>query len=629
MGYDPQQCLDNLNSKQLAPACQNLSVQFHCDDVTGLDPALHAACATAGIYYFPVKVIICKNNTTQEARYFPGDTVIDECDALHDQDRAWKMSSCYCCCSCLANDTLVALADGGFAQISTIPVGASVLAGSVAADEAGVRVSWAEAMVRFSQGTDSSGHQPLMIYLTFGPDGTQELICNTDQPFLLADGMLTTAGKLRPGQQLVGPDNGPLEIKLVSMGRYEGGVHHIATDIPWAGSANGHLLLAGGVVAGDWALQMHFKGLSADLKEDDHDALPLIGTPEYEDMHQGTLQRADALFEFVSNGAAQPATARRNLAAGVFQTYRAASEQLPGGAQALFTPGQASDIVLAGSQAPLSNPIPQALFNSVRAQLAGFYPDVVFHYDALDVTPNVYAFEAYGKQVVQMTGGLARLQGFNYEGLFMAMAHGVACFHGGTPLNASGHTAVGQADAYAFGVISRLCWIGDPFLDYVMEAISQWSAVFGLVTPDNAGGTPGDPLNDPSLDCRVRTIRAAAGGGRLPECAGGTPTPRIGLAKAVSTPPTGAVLTFTLAVDAATGQNVANYAFTPGAKVTSATLDETTGFIVHLGVELEEGTQYQVTVQNLVSILGSGIDPGHASAPLTAAPAAAPPAAQP
>ena len=45
--------------------------------------------------------------------------------------------------------------------------------------------------------------------------------------------------------------------------------------------------------AGDWALQMHFAALPRGLKEEDHDALPLIGTQEYDDTHLGTLQRSD------------------------------------------------------------------------------------------------------------------------------------------------------------------------------------------------------------------------------------------------------------------------------------------------------------------------------------------------
>lgn len=619
MGYDPAVCLQNLNAKKLLPACQNLITPFHCDDVTGLDPGYHQTCADAGLYYFPIICAVCLNGRTNEYRYFPSLTFFRDCGALYKQDQAWEPSGCYCCCSCLANDTLVAV-PGGVAPIYTIARGASVMAGSVATSDAGVRLSWSEAKVRFSQGTGSGGHQPMMVYVTFGPDSNQELICNTDQPFLLADGKYTTGGKLRPGQKLVGGDGQPLEVQLVSIGSYEGGVHHLATDSPWTGSPDGHLLLAGGVVAGDWAMQMQFAALPASMKEDSYDALPVMGTQDYDSAHAATVQRSNALFAFVRTGMDAPAVGHRALSTGVFKTYRTATAELPYGAQALLTQEQATSIIQnpEASQAPLGNPIPRALFNSVRAQLTGFYPDIVFYYDALDVLPNVYAFEAYGQKIVQVSGGLARMPGFNYEGIFMAMARGAACFYAGEPTNAQGYPAVGQADAYAFGVISRLCWMSKPYLAYVMEAMNQWQALFALVDPKYAGGTPGDPLNDPSLACRFQTIQAAAAGGGLLECAGGKPQPKISLENAATSSLNNAVLTFSLALDPSSASTPANYVFSPAAKVTSAQTDPTTGFIVHLEVALARDTSYHVTVQNLTSILGTGLDPDHTSVPLVA-----------
>ncbi|MCL2933184.1 MAG: hypothetical protein MGG11_13295, partial [Trichodesmium sp. MAG_R03] len=262
---------------------------------------------------------------------------------------------------------------------------------------------------------------------------------------------------------------------------------------------------------------------------------------------------------------------------------------------------------------PISNPIPQQLFNSIKAQFAGFYPDIVFYYDPLDVTANLYAFEAYGQKIVQMSGGLARLQGFNYEGLFMAMAHGIARFYGGEPKNTWGYSAVGQADSYAFGVISRFCWISSPFMTYATTAMNQWEAVFQLVDSTNAGGNPQDPLNDPSLQCRFENIQTAVAGGGLLECAGGEPLPTIRLDEAQATSTTKVMLTFSLALDPDTATDVSNYLLSPEAPVTSAELDEKTNFIVHLEVELEAGAHYEITVRNLTSILGSGLDPDHVS----------------
>ncbi|WP_166888388.1 hypothetical protein [Massilia sp. CCM 8734] len=328
-----------------------------------------------------------------------------------------------------------------------------MLSASASTAQGKITVDWSTAQVNFSSGTGGNGTQPMMVYLVFN-DSNQEIICNMDQVFLLADGKYTTA-----------PQN--------------------------------------------------------------------VG--------------------------------ERQLSAGKFKTYRISAAGVPYGASAMFTPGQAADILEYGSMAPLSNPIPipQALFSSIKAQMSGFYPDIDFYYDPLELTPNLYAFEAYGRKVVQMNGGLARMSGFNYEGLFMAMAHGVACHDAGAPKDRFGLATVGQADWYAFSTTSRLMWISDPFMTYIMTAMNQWSALFALVTPANAAGNPLDPLNDPSLDCRLQTIRAAAAGGALPECAGGALRRKIALEQANAISPTHVTVNFSLAVDQATGANPTNYTFCP------------------------------------------------------------------
>ena len=63
---------------------------------------------------------------------------------------------------------------------------------------------------------------------------------------------------------------------------YQGGVHDIASNWPWKGSPDGHLLLANGIVIGDYMMEIYFDQLSSVLKQDDHDTLPNVGTPQYE-----------------------------------------------------------------------------------------------------------------------------------------------------------------------------------------------------------------------------------------------------------------------------------------------------------------------------------------------------------
>lgn len=603
--YDPTQCLKDLQDSGMTPTCQTLTPAWHCEDLTTAGGAYHRFCGNAGIMYQPIPMLYCGNPQTGISQYFPPDTMFAQCSAL---GAPWQGGTCYCCCSCFANDTMIGTPHGN-KEIYLISKGEEVLAGSLVPNGGKTQVEWSRTGVSFSSGTSAHGHQPLMVYLSLRGKDRQELLCNMDQPFLLADGKFTKAGKLHPGQQLVDKDGNPLTVELISIGAYNGGVHHISTEAPWSNDPSGHLLLAGGVVAGDYTLQLHFDHLPAWMKEPQYDAKPLIGTPAYEEVHGGKLNRSDVFFEFVGANVRPENSERRQLASGLFKTYRVAAKDIPYGAQSLFTPDQAIDIAKNGAQTPLSNPIPMSTFNTITAQISGFFPDIDFYYEPLETLPNVYAFEAYGKKVVVITGGLARMKQFSYEGMFMAIAHGVSCFYGGAPTNGFGYAAVGQSDWFAFGVISRLVWIGQPYVSYITGAMAQWNALFEFVSPEHAQGNPLDPLNDPSLDCRFKTIQSAAGGGNLPECAGGAPLPKISLQKATALPDGEVTVNLSLAVEPKTGTNVANYVLSPKARVTSAMVDRTTGFIVHLEADLKAGTKYELTVQNLVSILGSGVDP--------------------
>ena len=192
--------------------------------------------------------------------------------------------------------------------------------------------------------------------------------------------------------------------------------------------------------------------------------------------------------------------------------------------KSLFTADQANDILINGTLLPSENPQSLINFTTAKNTFAGFYHDMDFYYDAADTTPNLYAYEANGRKVVRVSGGLARLQGLRYEGLFMAMAHGVACFYGGAPKNAAGYSATGQADYYAYSVISNsLYWFILP--DFTNKALNQWQMMFSMVSPEHAAGNLNDPLNDPSLACRLQTVQAAMTMLALPACAGGPPVP--------------------------------------------------------------------------------------------------------
>jgi hypothetical protein len=140
-------------------------------------------------------------------------------------------------------------------------------------------VRWDAAKVDFSAGT-CGGQQLNMVFIAFnGPQ--QDLMCTLDQPLMLTDGKLTTASRLMPGQALLGKDNQPAVVERVSMGLYNGGIHDIATNRAWDKTPEGHLLLANGLVVGDYYLQLYFDDLKPQYKQDGYAAFPRIGTKAY------------------------------------------------------------------------------------------------------------------------------------------------------------------------------------------------------------------------------------------------------------------------------------------------------------------------------------------------------------
>lgn len=124
----------------------------------------------------------------------------------------------------------------------------------------------------------AAGGQWTMVYLRFGEE--QSLICTPDAVVLLPNGELRRSVKLNPRDQLVDKDGNAVPIESVVLGYYLGGVHDLATDAP-TGSIDGHLLVANGVVIGDYTLETESP---ASAKKDpaaaDSGQVPQIPKPE-------------------------------------------------------------------------------------------------------------------------------------------------------------------------------------------------------------------------------------------------------------------------------------------------------------------------------------------------------------
>ena len=162
---------------------------------------------------------------------------------------------------CTAGDTKIATPSGERA-ISDLQRGDSVLAFSAKVESGRLELSSSETKVTFSQGAQA---RITALYIILGYN--QEIICTLDQPFLLANGKYTRGSKLRPGTELVDGQGNPVVVNTISMGTYQGIIHNISVGNFEFTSPNGHLLLAQGVIIGDFAFQMSFDSLSDSLKE--------------------------------------------------------------------------------------------------------------------------------------------------------------------------------------------------------------------------------------------------------------------------------------------------------------------------------------------------------------------------
>jgi hypothetical protein len=136
--------------------------------------------------------------------------------------------------------------------------GDKVSAISVKLNNGKIKLSSSIARVSFSAGTEPQSQSMKMVYILVPSNDFPYFICDTNLPFLLPNGKYTRADKLIPGQKIVDKNGKPLLIEDLSIKNYNGNVHHISTNVKWDNTPNGHLLLANGIVVGDFTLQIYF-----------------------------------------------------------------------------------------------------------------------------------------------------------------------------------------------------------------------------------------------------------------------------------------------------------------------------------------------------------------------------------
>jgi hypothetical protein len=495
---------------------------------------------------------------------------------------------CYCCCGCFANGTPVAYDATAYKSIEDFLVGDLVYV----ADDATLS-SWSQQKVLWSAGAGPGNNPMLMVAFESGAT-TDFLIVNRAQPFLMPDRTVRRAVTLVPGRdELVGADGSPHKVLSLTVGAFANGLHHVATSRTPAKSVDRHLLLAKGIVCGDWALQVALTLPDSNTTlAPGHGSLPEIGTRAYHEAY-AELQHSSFHATVADVTHATPPS-------DTFQPYGTGGVYIPENAQGFVSAAQAWELLENSYQVPPNSGTNQELIAYLFKLFGAFNTDIRFYLDNETQTPNAYFFEAYGQRTIVVTGGLIRTTALGMAGLAAILAHAIGASYTVAPVNDEGYSCTAQADYTAFTAILNQVFTAPQALPLAVTAIEQITKLFSAVH-ENRGGS--DKCMNVSLDCRLEAMQAGLDMLALPPCAGGPPAAALSVLEAsgvIGTPHGTVTVSFDEPVDPTTGAEVANYAFEPLVTTYSAAVgsDPTT---VAVTADLKPDVAYEVVVTGVLS----------------------------
>jgi hypothetical protein len=541
---------------------------------------------------------------------------------------------CYCCCTCLAYGTPIAVAANDYKAVEQFLVGDMVLV-------TGPDLSWKLAEVAFSAGTGFLSRASLFIKVTFEVNGNEDFILVTQsQVFLMPDGTVKRADRLAPGvDQLVLAAGGTTPLISLEIGRYGKGIHHIATSLGPTTDLDGHLINAAGIVIGDYALQMGLRDSQSETaRGEDLDELPTLGTPEYAQRYthleatafraalpgSGAASSATAVAESAVTIVAEPDAAVAEDASEAAASREADftplgmnSRYIPPDALSFVTAEQAWDIE---QRAPRQPPASNVAIDSVQYLFKmhqTFYPEVHFVFEFESEVPNAWGFVENDVPFVIVSAGLTRTDALGFEGFAFIIAHALSGIYGGPPVADSGYSCMGQADYAAIVGVMSSVWRGPLFPKMLLPALAQVQQLFSYIAPSHRGGLPGNTCMHISIECRLQTMQAAMMSMPLPACAGGPTIDYLQLNSASAEAIAGGAiitLTFNEAVNTLTAQYPENFVLTPAVTVDKATVDEDDPSKVKLSAQITPGVEYKIDVAYVQSKNGDPIDPNKHSA---------------
>lgn len=413
--------------------------------------------------------------------------------------QAPPMPRCWCICSCLAKDTPISTPDG------TILV-QDIIAGKTTVLAAGRDLSWNPTTVQ-QWSAASPGKWIHVIYVHYKTqEGEQKIVVTRDHLFLLKDGRLKPADRLAPRDQLVDRDNQAVPILDLGWGQYAGDFYEFATKMEHPNkNLDNHLIISAGVVTPDFAVQVYQNDPTSHIGQAVLEAKKLssVGSPEWHEEHAETLEKMFA------------ARAKRT-ATPQFKQADPDEVQVPEYASNFLPHWQAKQLQKSAPKKPFSDPFPRQQVEYLQSRFKCLYPEVSFHFNWYDPRVNSFSWVDDGSNLknVYFSGGLARILGFEIEGMALAFAHELGHLYG-KDVGPSGVTCEGEADYYGGKIVLRKYWFGEEYYDGMDESIAQFNVLVGYLQDEGEVGNS----TYPTLECRRETFAAAEAMTPKPECA--------------------------------------------------------------------------------------------------------------
>jgi hypothetical protein len=507
---------------------------------------------------------------------------------------------CFCCCSCFAQYTPIEVSPGEYVSVRDIEQRDWVLSGF----QNNGQMDWQPREIVLSNGIGPKLEFDYMYYVQYmSGEFNQQMIVTLDHLFLLENGKVKPVQYLAPQDRLRRPDGSIAEVLFVISAKYVGGVHHVSFADFDNTTLDGHLLSANGVITSDYAVQLAYSaGQLNPALLDQPPKTPLrVGTAAYAAEYDNPAQRA-----FLADPERWPAG---------LEPIPRPLINVPATARAFFTLAQARELQAAAPAYPPTSSINMATMRWLMNTIYGSYrPKTTFLLDWENPLPNVYAWQGDGTTYVLVTGGLALIEGIQYEGLAFMLAHGIAA--------GNGLLCVGPADYDAVFNVLRLNWSNSLFFDIYSAGLTQVTALFAHIQDNDAN--PDNICEQPALQCRLDTYAAAASMLPLPVCAVPVSAFSLDCAKAVRKLE-GAVASFSLPVDVVSAESIENYAITPAdpthpevrvvSAVVSAKGEERR---VRLGVTgLQAAQSYELAVTKVQAGNGAQLNPQKRTATFT------------